>query len=63
MKIHPSGAQMFHVDGRMDTQTYTTKLTATFHNFANAPKNPQCMWNTTHTSSIMQGYIIFNNLS
>jgi len=31
----PLGAVMFHADGRADM----TKLTVTFHSFANAPKN------------------------
>ena len=35
MKISPIGAQLFHVDG----QTYTTKLTVAFRNFAQTPKS------------------------
>ena len=35
MKIHPVGAELFHV-GR---QTDMTKLTVAFRNFANASKN------------------------
>ena len=35
MKICPVGAKLFHVD----RQTDKTKLTVTFRNFANAPKN------------------------
>jgi len=42
MKIRPVGAE-FHADrqtdGRTDRQTDMTKLTVTFRNFANAPKN------------------------
>jgi len=36
MNIHPVGAELFHAD----RQTDMTKLIATFHNSANAPKNP-----------------------
>jgi len=35
MKIHPLGAELFHVDGWTDM----TKLIDTFHNFVNTPKN------------------------
>jgi hypothetical protein len=41
MKIRPVGAELFHADGQRDGQTNMTKLIATFHNFANAPKNEQ----------------------
>jgi hypothetical protein len=34
MKIHPVGAELFHVDGRTDGQ-----LIVTFRNFGNALKN------------------------
>jgi len=34
-KIHPVGAELYHADRRTDT----TKLTAAFHNIANAPSN------------------------
>jgi len=33
MKIHPSGAELFHADGLTDMM----KLTVAFHNFANVP--------------------------
>ena len=36
MKILPAGAEVFHADGR--TQTDVTKLIDNFHNFANALK-------------------------
>ena len=39
MKIHPAEPELFHADGRMGKQTDMTKLTVTFHNFANMPKN------------------------
>jgi hypothetical protein len=43
MKIRPVGAELFHADrqtdGRTEGQTDMTKLTVTFRNFANAPKN------------------------
>jgi hypothetical protein len=39
MKIHPMGAEFFHVGVRTDGQTYVKKLTFTFHNVANTPKN------------------------
>jgi hypothetical protein len=35
-KIHPLGAELFHVDGR---QTDMTKLIVAFHNIANTLKN------------------------
>ena len=35
IKILPVGAELFHADRRTDM----TKLTVSFHNFANAPKN------------------------
>jgi hypothetical protein len=35
MKIHPVGAELFHADGWKDTM----KLTVTFPNFVNTPKN------------------------
>jgi hypothetical protein len=35
MEIRAVGAELFHADGRTDM----TKLTVTFRNFANAPKN------------------------
>jgi hypothetical protein len=42
MKIGPVGAEMFHVD-RRKTQADMTKLTVTFRNFANMPKNDSSM--------------------
>jgi len=39
MKIWLLGAMLFHAAGQMDTQTDTTRLTVTFHNFLNMPKN------------------------
>jgi len=41
MKIHPVGAELFHEDGRTDTdgRTDMTKLVVTFRDFANAPKS------------------------
>ena len=39
MKILPKGADLFHVDGRMDGQTDMTKLIVAFRNFANALTN------------------------
>jgi hypothetical protein len=38
MKIHPVGAELFHVE----RQTDMAKLIVIFHNFANVPKK----WNT-----------------
>ena len=45
MKIRPVGAELFHADGRTDTdrQTDTTKLTVSFRNFVNAPKKYDVM--------------------
>jgi hypothetical protein len=39
IKMHPMGTELFHADARMDRQTHMTKLTVTFRNFENAPKN------------------------
>jgi len=38
IKIHPLGAELFHMDGRMDGHEDMTKLIATYCNFAKAPK-------------------------
>jgi len=40
MKIHKTGAELFHAGGRTDRRTDMTKLTVSFRNFANGPKNP-----------------------
>jgi hypothetical protein len=37
MKIHPVGAELFHVDGRADGRTGITMLIVAFRHFANAP--------------------------
>jgi len=39
MKIHPVGAELFHVGGWTDRQTDMTKLIIPFRSFAKAPKN------------------------
>jgi hypothetical protein len=44
MKLRPVGAEMFHVDRRMDGRTDMTKLIVAFRNFANAPKNDNCKY-------------------
>lgn len=31
--------ELFHADGQLDRQTDMVKITVTFQNFANAPKN------------------------
>ena len=38
MKIHPLGAELFHVDSRADGLTDLTNLMVTFRNYVNAPK-------------------------
>jgi len=38
MKIHPLGAELFHVDRQTDGRTDMTKLIVTFHHFVNASK-------------------------
>jgi len=38
IKIHPAGAELFHVDGRTDGRTDMTKLIVAFRNFAKAPE-------------------------
>ena len=47
MKIHPVGAELFHVDGQIDRQTDMTKLIVSFHSFADAPKMQQQPLKTT----------------
>ena len=42
MKFRLVGAELFHVDGRTDRQTGTTKLIVAFHNFTKAPKKTGC---------------------
>jgi hypothetical protein len=39
MKIRLVGAELFHLDGRMDGRTDMKKPTVTFLNFGNTPKN------------------------
>jgi hypothetical protein len=39
MKIRPVEAELFHADGRIEGQTYMTKLIVAFRNIANAHKN------------------------
>jgi hypothetical protein len=39
MKTRPVRAELFHAARQTDGQTYITKLTVAFRNFANAPKN------------------------
>jgi len=39
MKIRPTGAEFFHVNGRIDGQTDMTKLIVAFRSFANALTN------------------------
>ena len=39
MKIRPTRAELFHVDGRRDEQRDMTKLIVAFRNFANALTN------------------------
>jgi len=38
MKIHPVGAEKFHVDRQTNGQTEMLKLTVAFRNFTNVPK-------------------------
>ena len=44
MKLCPEGAELFHED----RQTDTTKLTVTFHKFANVPKKPKVLYFLHH---------------
>jgi hypothetical protein len=39
MKIHPVGAELFHVDRWTVRQKNMTKLIFPFHSFVNMPKN------------------------
>jgi hypothetical protein len=48
MKIHPAGAELFHLDERTDVM----KLLVSFPNFVNAPKNLSHALQTTQSSSI-----------
>ena len=45
MKIHPMGAELFHVDGRTDM----TNLIVAIRNFLNAPKMAYDNTMYTHT--------------
>ena len=47
-KIRPVGAELFHMDGR----AHMTKLTAAFHNFANAPKSWAYTCTELHTRGL-----------
>ena len=44
IKIHPVGAELIHIDGRMDGHTDMTKLTVIYCNFVKAPKNCPCLY-------------------
>jgi len=37
MKMHPVGAELFHVDRRTDGHTDMTKLIVSLHDFTNVP--------------------------
>jgi hypothetical protein len=50
MKIRPVGAELFHADGRTDSQTNMTKLTVTFRNFASSPNKP---WHIRQTRALL----------
>ena len=39
MEIRPEGGALIHVDGRTDRQTYVTKVTGSFGDYAKARKN------------------------
>jgi hypothetical protein len=39
MEICPVGTELFHADGRTDTQTDMTNIMVSFRNFAYPPKN------------------------
>jgi hypothetical protein len=52
MNIFPVDAELFHTDGRTDGQSDMTKLTVTFRNFANAPKNPCSVPKEGHVSGV-----------
>ena len=39
MKIHPVGAELFHVDRRKNKRIDMAKLIVSLHNLAKAPKN------------------------
>jgi hypothetical protein len=56
MKIHPVGAELFHVDRRTDERRDMTKLTVAFRNFANAP-------NTCDQSELILIGIMHGNLA
>jgi len=48
MKTRPMGAELFHVDGRMDreagrqTDGYNKKIVVAFRNFRKAPTQQKC---------------------
>jgi hypothetical protein len=39
MKVHPVGAELFHMDWQTNGQTDMTNIIVTFRNFAKAPNN------------------------
>jgi len=43
MKICHVGAELFHAEGRIDSQTGMTMLTVPFRNFAIAAKKAECI--------------------
>ena len=47
MKIRPVEAQLFHADRRTKWETYMTKLTVAFRNFANPPKTRATTYHKT----------------
>jgi hypothetical protein len=59
MKIRLVGAELFHVDGRIDRRTDTTKLIVAFRNSANAPKTTDSVNSVNRLVFVMVGECVF----
>jgi hypothetical protein len=53
MKIHPVGAELFHVAGRTDRKTDMTKLIVTFCNSGNTPKRRLTMFKNSSDKMVI----------
>ena len=56
MKFHPLGSEKFHEDRRVEKnrdRKDKAKLTVTFRNIANAPKNEREPQEMSHTGNIL----------
>ena len=60
IKIHPVGAELFHVDGQTDGRTdrHMMKLIVAFHNFLNVPRNVLSSIQLTHKLQKLCSFLI-----